>query len=210
MNKELPAWRSSCNTKIALPTPLKNRNIDEDPIRINLVENAVPQHRQPYRMSKDQDLWLKLYLNRLLEADLIEPSQSSWAAGVVLVPADIDKRITRKRSVIRPAKPLVVKSQYPYGNFVASVESLSQDISPLDVSFYETDVIPPSITVTTIAPEVNGPLASSNDPYRICIEYVSIIVLLTSKRRKLHILFRIYRTFFQRSLDLFGFLLLML
>jgi hypothetical protein len=134
------------------------RIIDETPVKIDLIEDAVPHHTQPYRLTQDQNIWLKSYLQRLLEADLIEPSQSAWAAGVVLVPADIDKRRTSKRSVIRPSNPLEVKSQYPYGKFIASVEPHSQEISPLDVSFYETNVIPPSFTVTTIAPEVNGPL----------------------------------------------------
>jgi hypothetical protein len=57
-------------------------------------------------------------------SDLYNNQDFHW-----LKPYQIDKNYendTRKRSVIRPAKPLVVKSQYPYGNFVASEESLSQ------------------------------------------------------------------------------------
>ena len=40
-----------------------------------------------------------------------------------------------------------------------------------DTSYYETEVVPPSFTLTTVAPEVHGPLAATKDPYRVCIDY---------------------------------------
>jgi hypothetical protein len=145
--------------------------IDDIPVKIDLVEDAVPWKTQPYRLSRDQELWLKSYLQRLLEADLIEPSQSSWAAGVVLVPSDVDKRRTRKRSVRRPSRAPVFKSQYMNGKVVGSIEPFVEGDIDWDTSYYETEVVPPSFTLTTVAPEVHGPLAATKDPYRVCIDY---------------------------------------
>jgi hypothetical protein len=45
----------------------------------------------PYQTSKQANDWLRRHLDKLLVADLIEPSDSDWAAGLVLVPKDKDQ-----------------------------------------------------------------------------------------------------------------------
>lgn len=93
------------------------------PVRIPLVDNAVPFKTQPYELSPEENLWLKGYL-RILDADLIEPSISPWAAGIVLIPSDADKRRVRNRRVINSKSPLRLSHSQVKGKMIAAISAL--------------------------------------------------------------------------------------
>ena len=56
------------------------------PHRILLTPDAVPIKQKPYRLSKAQMEALKIQLIKLINNNLIEPSNSPWSSPVVLVP----------------------------------------------------------------------------------------------------------------------------
>lgn len=146
--------------------------LDEVPVRIPLVDNAVPFRTQPYGLSREENLWLKGYLQRLLDADLIEPSISPWAAGIVLIPSDADKRRVRKRRVIKTKTPPRLSHSQMKGKMIAAISTLIEGTydSHLMQEFI-TEFIPSTYSITTVAPELDSPKVSKKDPYRLCIDY---------------------------------------
>ena len=63
---------------------------------IKLNSDASPHKVRPYRLSPEGSEWLGEYLQELLRLKLIEPSQSPWAAGVVLAQRSNKKMIKNK------------------------------------------------------------------------------------------------------------------
>lgn len=68
-----------------------------EPYKIVLKPNAVPVSCPPYNIPYDADKWLLEALSQLESYGMIERSNSSWDAGTVLFPADINKRHKRKK-----------------------------------------------------------------------------------------------------------------
>mgnify|MGYP006181350467 FL=1 len=79
--------------------------------RIQLKEGALPTHSPMYRMGPAELLELKQILVALLEAGLIEPSNSPFSAGVLLVPKPNGK--WRLVTDYRKLNDITVKSKYP-------------------------------------------------------------------------------------------------
>jgi hypothetical protein len=146
--------------------------VDDSPVTIDLVEGAKPFRTQPYAASRTQNAWLKEYLNRLEAADLIEPSDSPWAAGIVLVSPNQDKPSSQRRQVVHLSKPVKSHPASSTGKYIGLV---STGVA------YSTDILPPSFTLTSVAPEINGPLVQAKDPYRLCIDYRPLKKLMQKK-----------------------------
>lgn len=79
--------------------------------RIQLKEGAMPTHSPMYRMGPAELTELKQILVSLLEAGLIEPSNSPFSAGVLLVPKPNGK--WRLVTDYRKLNDITVKSRYP-------------------------------------------------------------------------------------------------
>ncbi|KAJ8656678.1 hypothetical protein O0I10_007525 [Lichtheimia ornata] len=75
-----------------------------EPYRMVLKEGAIPKKVAPYTLPKDANDWLKGYLSQLEEIGFIEKCNGPWAAGALLIPSDVDKRVSRSRIKVRPLK----------------------------------------------------------------------------------------------------------
>ncbi|EPB84061.1 hypothetical protein HMPREF1544_09192, partial [Mucor circinelloides 1006PhL] len=66
---------------------------------IQVQEDAIPVKVAPRMIPRAAQEWFKGYLDQLLLEliKLTEPCTGPWAAGVVLVPSDADKRTPRRR-----------------------------------------------------------------------------------------------------------------
>ncbi|KAG1318947.1 hypothetical protein G6F62_012085 [Rhizopus arrhizus] len=84
-----------------------------EPYSVRLKPNATPKRCPPYSVPHDAQLWLKDTIDQLMALDKIEPSKSAWAAGTVLIPADISKRHKRKRQKYKGAAPNVTIQPIP-------------------------------------------------------------------------------------------------
>lgn len=70
------------------------------PYEIQVQKDAVSVKVAPRMIPRAAQEWFKSYLDQLLELKLlIEPCTGPWAADVVLVPFDADKRTPRRRKV---------------------------------------------------------------------------------------------------------------
>lgn len=78
---------------------------------IKLKEGALPTHSPMYRMGPAELSELKTILVELLKANLIEPSNSPFSAGVLLVPKPNGK--WRLVTDYRKLNDITVKSRYP-------------------------------------------------------------------------------------------------
>eukprot|EP00899_Mesostigma_viride_P010405 jgi/Mesvir1/19366/Mv25210-RA.1 len=76
-----------------------------------IKDGAVPTHSPMYRMGPTELKELKQILVSLLEAGLIEPSNSPYSAGVLLVPKPNGK--FRLVTDYRKLNDITVKSKYP-------------------------------------------------------------------------------------------------
>ncbi|KAJ8651414.1 hypothetical protein O0I10_013046 [Lichtheimia ornata] len=160
-----------------------------EPYIIRLKEGAIPQSTAPYAIPHEANLWLKEYLQKLEQLGMIEPSESPWAAGTVLVPSDVDKRVKRKRRKAIAKDDFMVKTRNRdgYGR-VFSIKQLDADDEDTEEARddeHKTDLYATGhmyggapvkramlengrhVEYTT---EVKAP-NSGKDPYRLCVDY---------------------------------------
>lgn len=79
------------------------KTLNFEPYSVRLKPEAAPKRCPPYSVPHDAQLWLRDTIDQLMALDKIEPSKSAWAAGTVLIPADISKRHKRKRQKYKGA-----------------------------------------------------------------------------------------------------------
>ena len=90
---------------------------------IDLVPEARPQRQQPYRAGPEKRKIIEEHIKELLEADVIEPAQSPWAAPIVIVyqPNKIRFCIDYRR-----LNNLTVKDRYPFPRMGDCLDSLGK------------------------------------------------------------------------------------
>ena len=96
--------------------------IKAPPIRISVQEGARPVNTHPYRAGPQARLLEDKEVNRMLEAEVIEPAQSEWASPVVLV----DKKDGTTRFCVdyRKLNSVTVKDTYPLPRMDECLDSL--------------------------------------------------------------------------------------
>ncbi|CEP17051.1 hypothetical protein [Parasitella parasitica] len=80
--------------------------LNTNPYEIQSKKDAVTVKVAPRMIPHDAQEWFKDYLGQLLELGLIEPCSGPWAAGVVLVPTDAERRAPRRRKATLMRKTL--------------------------------------------------------------------------------------------------------
>lgn len=160
-----------------------------EPYVIRLKDGAIPQSTAPYAIPHEANLWLKEYLQKLEHLGMIEPSESPWAAGTVLVPSDIEKRAKRRRRKAIAKDDLVVKTRTRdgYGR-VFSIKQLGTDEEETEedrdeeakTDLYTAGFMYGGVPVkqakldngrhVEYTTEIKVP-SSGKDPYRLCVDY---------------------------------------
>ncbi|KAG0849535.1 hypothetical protein G6F17_010682 [Rhizopus arrhizus] len=163
------------------------------PYKIQLKENATPKKVTPRMVPHDANLWFKGFIEELLAMNLIEPCTGPWAAAVVLIPADRDKRKPRRRrkfqAVRNPPKLKLNKASDPVplwsveinvadGHYSDSEAELSDEPSEQIFQGIYPKAPPPRKKANDIEGQrseftsvVPKGQAGNKDPYRLCLDY---------------------------------------
>ena len=159
------------------------------PYHLKLKPGAEAKKVTPRMVPHEANEWFKGYLMELVDLKFIEPCQGPWAAAVVLVPADIEKRSKRKRKVSAMKHP--PKLRYNTKESPKAIwslrwtetrdqeDELSEDdtLEELQKS-YKAEPLRPRIVYdvegrksefTSVVPSQTK--AGQKDPYRLCLDY---------------------------------------
>ena len=90
---------------------------------IDLVPDAWPQRQQPYRAGPKKRKIIEEHVKELLEAEVMEPAQSLWAAPVVIL---YQPNKIRFITDYRRLHNLTVKDRYPLPRMEDYLESLGR------------------------------------------------------------------------------------
>ncbi|KAG0735698.1 hypothetical protein G6F18_012240 [Rhizopus arrhizus] len=163
------------------------------PYKIQLKENATPKKVTPRMVPHDANFWFKGFIEELLAMNLIEPCTGPWAAAVVLIPADWDKRKPRRRrkfqAVRNPPKLKLNNASDPVplwnveinvadGHHSDSEAELSDEPSEQILQGIYPKAPPPRKKANDIEGQrseftsvVLKGQAGNKDPYRLCLDY---------------------------------------
>lgn len=161
------------------------KDVDElkaEPYEIKLKEDAKPVKVTPRMVPYEANQWFKGYIDQLLELGLIEKCDGPWAAGVVLVPADIEKRVPRRRKVMKlKISPRIklndkLKMKTYQVNVVEQEEEESMGQEELSTfEDMEQAYGIPTGEITSVVPKAK---AGQKDPYRLTINYKAVNKLM--------------------------------
>ncbi|KAG2211910.1 hypothetical protein INT47_004597 [Mucor saturninus] len=171
--------------KKVFATSLKEvEELKAEPYTIKLKEGAVPVRVTPRIVPYKANQWFKEYVDQLLDLGLLERCDGPWAAGVVLVPADMDKRAPRKRKLTKlKTKPKVqLNKKSVWSTYQVCVIEEEEEVEVVEAveelnTFEDMEQAfgIPTGEITSLIPKST---AGKKDPYRLTINYKGINKLM--------------------------------
>lgn len=128
---------------------LSTTNISEQ--AIVLKPNTSPVYVKPYRLPESQKREINKQINKMLEDDIIEESQSDWSSPILLVPKKTASGEEQKWRLVVDFRKLnenVEDDKFPLPNITEILDSLSGSVyfSHLDLQqgYYQVSLAPDS------------------------------------------------------------------
>ncbi|KAG0926854.1 hypothetical protein G6F57_014728 [Rhizopus arrhizus] len=185
LNKHSKVFASSLKDVAALKA---------EPHRIQVKEEIKPVKLTPRMVPHEANQWFKGYIAQLIDLGLIKSCTGPWAAAVVLVPADIDKRVPkrkRKTKAVRKAPKLVQGSNSkPRAIWNLTIKNVDNEESSSMEELQQAERGGAMATkegidiqgqVRDFTSEIPQVLAGKKDPYRLCLNYKPINAVTVDK-----------------------------
>lgn len=118
---------------------------------IQLKENVTPVYVKPYRLPKSQKFEINRQVEKMLEDDIIEETQSEWSSPLLIVPKKTDTTGEKKWRVVvdyRKLNERIKDDKFPLPNISDILDSLSGAVYfthlDLNQSYYQVNLNPES------------------------------------------------------------------